>query len=192
MLLATYALSTLSVEQKKQRGFIERLQHRLRHYGAFPGQADAQAVLADIDRLSRFAEARHQGKVEQWLMPAVRRASADAAPLLADLESLSRTGGLLLGELRSTWQRTVQRDAGHLHQLLRSVELYCQNLLHRLAKEEHELLPLAQRVLSSDGWFSIGAGFLRHDAGQAGKFAATATATATFKAAPARPHPARM
>lgn len=187
MLLATYALSTLSVEQKKQRSFIERLQHRLRHYGAFPGQADAQAVMADIDQLSRFAEARHQGKVEQCLMPAVRRASADAGPLLADLESLSQAGGRLLGELRSSWQRAVHRDGEHLRQLLRSVELYCQNLLHRLAKEEQELLPLAQRVLSSDGWFSIGAGFLRHDAGHAG-----APPAGRLKGAPALAHPARI
>ena len=187
MLLATYALSTLSVEQKKQRGFIERLQQQLRRYGTSSGPADAQAVMAGIEQLGRFAEARHQGKVEQCLMPAVRRASADAGPLLADLESLSRAGGQMLGELRHSWQRAVHRDVEHVRQVLGAVELYCQNLLHRLAKEEHELLPLAQRVLSSDGWFSIGAGFLRHDAGQTG-----APVAGRFKAAPATPHRARI
>jgi len=185
MLLATYALSTLSIEQKKQRGFIERLQQQLRRYGTSSGPADAQAVMAGIEQLGRFAEARHQGKVEQCLMPAVRRASADAGPLLADLESLSRAGGQMLGELRHSWQRAVHRDVEHVRQLLGAVELYCQNLLHRLAKEEHELLPLAQRVLSSDGWFSIGTGFLRHDASQA-------RGPARASVAPPAGHPARI
>ncbi|MFD2273460.1 hypothetical protein ACFS07_26860 [Undibacterium arcticum] len=45
-----------------------------------------------------------------------------------------------------------------------SIELYCNNLLQRLTKEEDELLPLAQRVISSDEWFAIGAQFLSLDA----------------------------
>jgi hemerythrin-like domain-containing protein len=185
MLLATYALATLSVEQKQQRGIIARLQQRLRQHAASPRHSEAQLVMAEMEQLSRFAEARHQGKVARCLMPAVRHASADAAPLLADLDQLSAAGVVMLGELRATWQRAVVRDVEQMRLLYRSMELYCQNLLHRLAREEHELLPLAQRVLSSDGWFSIGAGFLSHDA-------ADGKVRTVRKSAPAALNPIRI
>jgi hemerythrin-like domain-containing protein len=48
--------------------------------------------------------------------------------------------------------------------LYSSIELYCNNLLQRLTREEEELWPLAKRVISSEEWFLIGAKFLSLDA----------------------------
>lgn len=163
MLTATYALLTLSMEQKKERGFIARIQQYLQAHAARPGAANAAFLTASLEELTRFAEARHQRKLEACLMPALRQATHDAGPLLADLESLSKLGGKMRRALGKCLQRAFRHDVAQVKLLYRTLDLYCQNLLARLAKEEHELLPLARRVISSEGWFAIGSSFLAHD-----------------------------
>jgi len=61
----------------------------------------------------------------------------------------------------------MRRSATQGKFLCRTIDLYCQNLLKRLDKEEQELLPLAQKVISSEEWFEIGSKFLAQDDGDA-------------------------
>ena len=164
MLTATYALLTLSFEQKKERNFLARFRHYLPVHASKPQAIDPASLVAQLDELTRFAEARHQHKVEDCLMPAVRAASSEAGPLLADLETLNRVGNHMLGAVRRRLRRAFDQGRAHIKMLCFTLERYCQNLLERLEKEERELLPLAQRVISSDKWFTIGAMFLSHDA----------------------------
>lgn len=163
MLTATYVLLTLSIEQKKERHFISRLLQHVQSIARRPQEIDPVFIESQLNELTSFAEARHQRKVEACLMPAVRNASRDAGPLLADLESLSRLGGTMLRSVRKCLRRAMRRSATQGKFLCRTVDMYCNNLLKRLDKEEQELLPLAQRVISSDEWFEIGSQFLAHD-----------------------------
>jgi hemerythrin-like domain-containing protein len=163
MLTATYVLLTLSIEQKKERHFISRLLHHVQTMARKPQELDPVYIGSQLDELTRFAEARHQRKVEVCLMPAVRNATGDAGPLLADLESLSRLGKTMLAAVRKCLRRALRRGAVHGIFLCRTIDMYCQNLLQRLDKEERELLPLAQRVIRSEEWFEIGSMFLTQD-----------------------------
>lgn len=163
MLTATYVLLTLSIEQKKERHFISRLLQHVQSIARKPQEIDPVFIESQLNELTRFAEARHQRKVEACLMPAVRNASRDAGPLLADLESLSRLGNAMLRAVRKCLRRAMRRSATQGKFLCRTIDLYCHNLLKRLDKEEQELLPLAQRVISSDDWFEIGSMFLLQD-----------------------------
>jgi hypothetical protein len=172
MLIATYALSTFSVEQKKERSFIGRIQHTLHAHAGKLQEIDPLRLESDLDQLSRFSESRHQRRVADCLMPAVRRATRDAQPLLGDLETLHGdletlrdTGSALLLHLRRSLRPAFVN--GSIKQLCSSMERYCQNLLQRLAKEEQELLPLARRVMSSADWFAVGSTLLSHDARRA-------------------------
>lgn len=166
MLIATYAMLTLSVEQKKERSFISRILHYLRTNAAKPQEIDPGCLKSQLDELTRFAESRHKRKVEGCLIPAVRQATTEGDPLLADLESLSRLGSTMLRSVRRRLRLAFVRGDAHIKLLCHTMERYCQNLLERLAKEEQELMPLAQRVISSEQWFSIGRAFLSHDAGE--------------------------
>lgn len=172
MLIATYALSTLSVEQKKERSFIGRIQNTLHGNAGKLHDIDPLRLESDLDQLSRFSESRHQRRVAGCLMPAVRRATDEADALLADLESLGQTGSELLRyvrhSLRPAFAHSTTHDThGAIQQLCSSMERYCQNLLQRLTKEEQELLPLARRVMSGDDWFAVGKAFLASDARRA-------------------------
>jgi hemerythrin-like domain-containing protein len=164
MLVATYAMLVISAEQKKERGYIFCIQKYLQEHVERPQAIDPVWIAAQLDELTQFAESRHQRKVEGFLIPAVRKANFDTGPLLADLESLSRVGGDLLRSVRQCLRYAFSHDVVQNKLLRCAIDLYFQNLLERLVKEEQELLPLAQRVISSDGWFAIGTMFLAHDA----------------------------
>ena len=166
MLTITYALAAMSVEQKQERGIILRIQQYLHLNAVKPQGIDPACLKLQLDELTRLAEVRHRQKIAGCLMPAVLRATHDAGPLLADLECLSRSGGEMLRSVRKCLRRAIKHGALQVKQLCGEVERYLQNLLQRLTKEEDELLPLARRVISREGWFEIGAAFLAHDAGQ--------------------------
>ncbi len=163
MLTATYVLLTLSIEQKKERHFISRLLQYVQSKARKPQEIDPVFIQAQLEELTTFAEARHQHKLEACLMPAVRNAGCDCGTVLSDLESLSRLGSAMLSAVRKCLRRAMRRSATQGKFLCRTVDLYCQNLLKRLDKEEQELLPLAQRVISSDEWFEIGSMFLAQE-----------------------------
>ncbi|WP_373990360.1 hypothetical protein [Duganella sp. BuS-21] len=163
MLTATYVLLTLSIEQKKERHFISRLLHYVQSIARRPQEIDPVFIESQLKELTSFAEARHQRKVEACLMPAVRAAEPNCAPLMNDLESLSKRGSAMLKAVYRCLHRAMRRSASQGRFLCKTIDLYCNNLLKRLDKEEQELLPLAQRVISSDEWFEIGSKFLAQD-----------------------------
>jgi len=164
MLTATYVLLTLSIEQKKERHFISRLLQHVQTIARKPQEIDPVFIETQLEELTRFAEARHQRKVDACLMPAMRAADSNCAALIADMESLSNMGSAMLAAVRKCLRRAMRRSATQGKFLCRTVDLYCQNLLKRLDKEEQELLPLAKRVISSEEWFEIGSMFLAQDA----------------------------
>jgi hemerythrin-like domain-containing protein len=163
MLTATYVLLTLSIEQKKERHFISRLLQYVQSIARRPQEIDPVFIESQLKQLTSFAEARHQRKVEACLMPAVRAAEPACAPLLNDLENLSQHGSAMLNAVYRCLRRAMRRSASQGKFLCKTVDLYCQNLLKRLDKEEQELLPLAQKVISSEEWFEIGSKFLAQD-----------------------------
>ncbi|HEV7813913.1 MAG TPA: hypothetical protein VGP06_02280 [Janthinobacterium sp.] len=163
MLTATYALLTLTVEQKKERNFITRLLQHVRAVSNKPQAIDAALIASQVYELTQFAEVRHQRKVETCLMPALRHACVDAAPMLADMQSLSSLGGAMLCSVRKRLRR-VASGVRQVKHLCRALDQYCQNLLARLEMEERQLLPLAQRVMSNEAWFKLGSMFLDHEA----------------------------
>ena len=163
MLTATYVLLTLSIEQKKERHFISRLLQHVQSIARRPQEIDPVFLESQLKELSSFAEARHQRKVEACLMPAVRAADSNCAALINDLETLSRLGKAMLAAVHKCLRRAMRRSASQGKFLCRTIDMYCQNLLCRLDKEEQELLPLAQKVISSDDWFEIGSQFLAQE-----------------------------
>jgi hemerythrin-like domain-containing protein len=167
MLTATYVLLTLSIEQKKERHFISRLLQHVQSIARRPQEIDPVFIESQLKELTSFAEARHQRKVEACLMPAVRAADSNCAALMNDLETLSRLGSAMLNAVHKCLRRAMRRSASQGKFLCRTIDLYCQNLLKRLDKEEQELLPLAQKVISSEEWFEIGTQFLAQEDGDA-------------------------
>jgi hypothetical protein len=163
MLTATYSLVTLSVEQKNARCGLSALQQFISNSARNTAQPDAAVLETAINKLSEFDQYCHSRKVEMYVIPAIRKATREADPLLAELELLSFRGLCILGSLREGVRSAVGQGREKIEELCASMELYCASLYQRLVKEE-ELFHIAQRVISMDEWFSIASDFLSEDA----------------------------
>jgi hemerythrin-like domain-containing protein len=163
MLVATYALLTLKIEQTRARASIRQLQDSLAQPPNWEA-VDGALLAALSEELIEFAESHHQRRLDDCLVPALRGASAEAGASLRDLELLCATGLAILPRIRSALRHGASAGEQELAGLHVLVEAYCQNLLQRLACEEDVLLPLAERVLPSDVWFHVGTEFLEQDA----------------------------
>ena len=129
--------------------------------------------LVEIDRFYRSR------KMEIYLLPAMSGSSPDADALLEDLDTLSQFAERILSSLRTllastqtsthpntdtyTDTDTDQPTNQSTPATFSAIAQYCDTLTERLRKQEQQLLPLADRLLSADDWFSIGAQFLSDD-----------------------------
>ena len=164
MLTATYALLTLSAEQEKTISICSTLQQYFQSASANPQGIDPDSLEPVLNQLAQFDESCHRRKVELYVIPALRRATRDGDSLLAELESLSSLGVSILSAIRERFAQAFAQGIVQIKELCSSMERYCLSLLQRLAKEKAELMPLAQRVITSEEWFAIGAKFLSLDA----------------------------
>ena len=164
MLTVTYALVTISVEQKKARGMLSVLQQQIQRSTQELKTADRNCFESVLYQMVQFDEACRWRNVERYVIPTLRRVSKEADALIAELDALSSKAEGILRSIRGhAWQAFEQGTDG-IGELYRSMEQYCHNLRQRLAKEEDELLPIAQRVIPSEEWFDIAAQFISHDA----------------------------
>jgi hypothetical protein len=164
VLLATYALATLESEQKCERTAIRYLQDFVAQASASAAnEFDYAALTIQSERLILLAEFRHRRRLENALFPALRSASDEAARSLQLLEKLGQAGIKMLPLLRKALYPTSDFGQRQIARACRRVNAYCQNLLQRLACEEEQVLPLAQRVLTIDVWLNVGTEFLIQD-----------------------------
>jgi hemerythrin-like domain-containing protein len=164
MLTATYSIVTISTEQNKTRRLLHRLQQHIRNAWNGLKNIDLASVESAFNHLTQFDKYCRSRKVEVHLIPAIRRVGNQADSLLMELEAFSASGMNILRALREQLGRAFKGGVLRVNEVCNSMELYCNKLQKRLAKEEDELLPLARRLLSIEEWFAIAEKFLSDDA----------------------------
>ena len=164
MLTATYTLVALSVEQANVRVSLQSLQKQLEtnfvHQSALtPGQ-----VSYACDVVQRLYESCHWRKLDMFLIPAIRSATAEADELLHSLEELGRAAADAVGLLAIKLGSTAVDSSGKVAQFCDAIESFSMATLKRLELEEKKLCPVARSVISGEAWFSIANQMLAHDA----------------------------
>jgi hemerythrin-like domain-containing protein len=161
MLTSTYTLVALSVEQTTVRAALQSLLDDLR---ALPGDFSTLGAGRAAQLCAALRQAYdncHWRKLDKFLVPALRRSTAAADGLLAELERLSGQGAAALGVAEAcvgAADRPVQRDV-----FCDAVESCVAALRRRLEREEHELFPLARAAVGRDAWFALANQMLAHD-----------------------------
>lgn len=166
MLTATYSLVAISAEQKNVRSILSRLQQYIHNCWKSLQDLDLPLLESAFNKLTQFDQFCHERKVEMYVIPAVRGATREVDSLLAELESMSARGIDILRSVQDQLRQAVDQGVVKINELCKAMEIYCDNLLKRLAKEEDELLPMVGRLLTIDEWFPIAAKFLSDDAKQ--------------------------
>ena len=164
MLTATYTLVALSVEQSSVRVSLQSLQkllptNFLNQAALSPGQ-----VSYACDALQRLFHNCHWRKIDIFLIPAIRRATTQANSLLDELDALSDAAGQAIADVVARVKAGPVAGEGAVRQFCRSVNAFCDAMLARLEREEHELFSLARTMISGEDWFAVANQMLAHDA----------------------------
>jgi hemerythrin-like domain-containing protein len=163
MLTVTYSLVTISAEQKNVRNLLFRLRQDIENCLKKLQELDLTKVEAILNKLAQFDRYSHARKVEVYVIPAIRGTAHEVDLLLAELESMSAQAIVILKAAQERLRQAFVRGIDEVRELYRAMQVYCDSLLNRLAKEEEELLPMVGRLLSIDEWFPIAAQFLSDD-----------------------------
>ncbi|KAF3999788.1 hypothetical protein [Glaciimonas immobilis] len=162
MLTRTYALLSLSIEQKRVHNLLSSAQHLLQ-ISVVDQRLDNSTLKLVIKKFARLAASCRKRKVDIYILPALRNATHQADARLGQMASSRLIGRQLLDAVKA-WAKLVidgnETETTLMHAL---IVRRCDDLLDRLTTEEIELLPLAQQVISNDVWFDMGAEFLLTD-----------------------------
>jgi hemerythrin-like domain-containing protein len=162
MLTSTYTLVALSVEQTAVRAALQSLLDELRE---LPGEFSTLAASRAAQLCATLRQAYdncHWRKLDKFLVPALRRSTALADGLLAELERLSGQAAAAMSAAEAcvgAAEHPVPREV-----FCAAVECCVAALRRRLEREEHELFPLARAAVGGDAWFAIANQMLAHDA----------------------------
>jgi hemerythrin-like domain-containing protein len=163
MLTTTYAFLSLSTERKRLYDLLGEARQLFHIHSLNNQPLDAVTLESVVGEFAKLDESCLRRKVVMYVMPAVQKATKEASQLLAELESSHALGRQILDSIREWGRLALMQKPMDTDELRLSIDRYCKNLLERLVKEEKELLPLAQRVISSEEWFAMGAKFLSID-----------------------------
>jgi len=163
MLTATYTLVALSVEQTTMRVSLHAVQQLVqksyaRRTALSTGQADYVC-----DTLRVLYESCQRRKLDRFLLPALRRASANADSLVAELEQLSREAVEALATASGLLQAGIDSEE-QVDAFCTAVERFCAALTLRFEREELELFPVARVAIAGETWFAMAHQMLAHDA----------------------------
>ena len=125
-------------------------------------RVDPKVFRAILYYLDVFLEREHHHKEEAVLFPRIRQRTHDADTVLDQLAYEHESGEQAIRELEQAFLRYEEHGAAEFAPFAEAVDRYVMRYREHMRKEEREVMPLAQRVLSSQDWADIEAAFASH------------------------------
>lgn len=155
MLTATYSLVAMSVEHANVRASLNAFHALIRStLSPEPALSSGQVDFACL-AMERLYTAFGCRKVEQFLIPSVRKATHVADRLLVELDQLRRSAAQAMDRLLGRVRGTAVDTRAAVASFCETAEQFCTALLTRLEREERELFAVARTVLPVETWFDI-------------------------------------
>jgi len=109
-----------------------------------------------FDYIEHFMDACHHAKEDEYLFPALRRRSPEAAAVLDRLQIEHRNGPEILRSLR----RQLAAPASAPGEFAGALRIFAESLKSHIRTEEKDAMPLAREVLLAEDWAVIDRAFL--------------------------------
>jgi hemerythrin-like domain-containing protein len=123
---------------------------------------DPKVFRAILYYLDVFPEREHHRKEESVLFPRIRQRTRDADAILDQLTCEHESGENAIRELEQAFVRYEERGDAEFAPFADAVDRYVTRYREHMRKEEREVMPLAQRVLSTQDWTDIETAFALH------------------------------
>lgn len=135
------------------------LVREIRERGAKPDFAVLRAMVYYIDA---FPERFHHPKEDRYLFRLLRTRCPEASPLLERLETEHRAGAEKIRRLEQALARYQEGGAKEFPAFAAAVDAYAGFHWEHMHAEEKQLLPLAEKHLTTGDWEAIDAAFTGH------------------------------
>ena len=132
-------------------------QHRRQH--TLP---DFSALRAMIFYVDEFPEKRHHRKESELLFPKLRARTPLSRELLDDLDADHARGERNIRDLEHALLGFEMMGEARRQPFEAAAQRYVDFYLTHMSKEEREVLPLAERVLTADDWAELDAAFAKN------------------------------
>ncbi|MFV5213180.1 ATP-binding cassette domain-containing protein [Azonexus caeni] len=109
-----------------------------------------------FDYIEHFMDACHHAKEDEYLFPALRQRSPEAAAVLDRLQIEHRNGPEILRSLR----RQLAAPASAPGEFAGNLRIFAESLKSHIRTEEKDAMPLAREVLLPEDWGGIDRAFL--------------------------------
>lgn len=151
------ALDIIRNEHRSIAGVLENLR-RLAREGHVP-KINAAVFGAMVNYLENFANVVHHPKEDEYLFAPLLRRSDQAEALIAELEREHAAGDQALDGLKQSYARLEATGDAGLPAFARAVEEFARAYYEHMRKEEEQLFPLAERLLTREDWAALDRAF---------------------------------
>lgn len=151
------ALDIIRNEHRSIAVVLENLR-RLAREGRVP-RVNAAVFGAMVNYLENFANVVHHPKEDEYLFAPLLRRSDQAEALIAGLEREHAEGDRALASLRQSYTRLEAAGDAGLPDFARAVEDFARAYYEHMRKEEEQLFPLAERLLTREDWAALDRAF---------------------------------
>jgi hemerythrin-like domain-containing protein len=140
-------------------GTLSRLVREVRDRGT---RIDPKAFRAILYYLDVFAEREHHPKEDRVLFPLLRERTHEADEVLDELQLEHEAGEKAIRNLEQAFMRYEERGDAEFLAFAAAAESYVNQYFDHMRKEEHEVMPVAERVFSAEDWTEVEAAFASH------------------------------
>ena len=156
------AVQIIIDEHRALAAVLHGMLHLVRGIRDHADKPDFTVLGAMLYYIDAFPEHFHHPKEDEYLFRILRTRRPDAAPLLDRLNAEHRVGAEKIRLLEQALVRYQQGGPAEFANFMAAVEGYAAFHWDHMRTEEREVLPMAEKWLSSSDWETIDAAFLGH------------------------------
>jgi branched-chain amino acid transport system ATP-binding protein len=153
------SLRILKDEHRSLSAVLLGLKHLARLAAESTVKPDFRAFRAMIRYIDEYPERLHHPKEDTLLFARLKERSPEARPLIAELQNEHVRAPALMRELERALLFYEDSWPNGAKQFADLLEAYSEFHWSHMTREERDVLPLAERHLTSEDWEAIDAGF---------------------------------
>lgn len=152
-------LTILRDEHRSIAAILHGMEYLLKEIRERGAKVDLKVFWAMLYYLDTFSERMHHPKEDEYLFKSVRARTHEVDKVIEDLEGEHARGAAALKRLEQCLARYQEGGTKEFPVFAREVERFVRAYWEHMSKEEEQVLPAAERVLSAADWAAIDRAF---------------------------------
>ena len=153
------ALNIIRDEHRSIAAVLHGMEHLVRQIRERKAKIDSRVFRAMLYYLDTFSERMHHPKEDRFLFEPLRRRGAGADALIAELEEEHASGAQSLRRVEQCLIRYEEGGEKEFTEFAQEVDRFALGYWDHMRKEEEQMFPLAEKLLTPEDWAAIDRAF---------------------------------